>query len=80
MLADFSTFWGTILRENPEMTSRDVKWRHVVRFFPNSQNMFPLMISSLCRNMNVFASTKLKLWPFTYFLIVMDHMPSIRAI
>ena len=72
MLSDISTFRGTIFSENPEMTSREVKWRHVVRYFPNSQNMFPLMISSVCPNMNVFAWTKLKLWPFTYSLIAMQ--------
>ena len=48
-------FISTSRPKIPKMTSRDVTWRHVIRFLPKFANVFLYFISYLCQYLKSFA-------------------------
>ena len=64
------SFLGQCIREiYRKMSSRDVTWRHYLKFSPILQGMFFLVISSCGANIKSFASFKRKFGEVLYFQV-----------
>ena len=59
------------------MTSRDIIWRHHVRFLPNYQKMFFSLIWRYGAKMKVYAPFKRELWIFSHIMTSQPHHSTI---